>query len=74
MDMSSHVFLIRFLIIVIFIHTMVTRMEPGYIRVEADEVTYPMHIILRYEIERALLEGSISVAELPKLWNAKMVE
>ncbi|KAG0231001.1 M32 carboxypeptidase Taq metallopeptidase peptidase [Mortierella sp. GBAus27b] len=50
------------------------RIEPGFIRVEADEVTYPMHIILRYEIEKALVEGDITVSEVPSLWNAKMKE
>ncbi|KAF9403985.1 hypothetical protein BGZ94_004430 [Podila epigama] len=50
------------------------RVEPGYIRVEADEVTYGLHVILRYEIEKALIEGDITVAEVPGLWNAKMKE
>ncbi|KAG0345338.1 hypothetical protein BG005_001351 [Podila minutissima] len=50
------------------------RVEPGFIRVEADEVTYPLHIILRYEIEKALVEGDISVADVPSIWNAKMKE
>ena len=39
------------------------------IRVEADELTYPLHIILRYELETALLRGDIEVADLPALWN-----
>mmetsp|Transcript_28741 Transcript_28741/g.39724 ORF Transcript_28741/g.39724 Transcript_28741/m.39724 type:complete len:556 (-) Transcript_28741:269-1936(-) len=46
--------------------------KPSLIRVESDEVTYPMHIILRYEIERGLLDGSIPVADLPEVWRAKM--
>lgn len=47
--------------------------EPGLIRVEADELTYPLHIILRYEIESGLISGDIKVDEnLPKLWNQKM--
>ncbi|KAI1320203.1 hypothetical protein EDD11_001808 [Mortierella claussenii] len=50
------------------------RVEPSFIRIEADEVTYPLHIILRYEIERALVEGDITVAEVPGIWNAKMKE
>ncbi|KAG0302995.1 hypothetical protein BGZ99_002848, partial [Dissophora globulifera] len=50
------------------------RVEPGFIRIEADEVTYPMHVILRYEIEKALVEGDITVAEVPGIWNAKMKE
>jgi carboxypeptidase Taq len=36
------------------------------------QVTYPLHIILRYEIERGLLDGSIKVDDVPKVWNAKM--
>lgn len=50
------------------------RVEPGFIRIEADEVTYPLHVILRYEIEKALVEGDITVAEVPGIWNAKMKE
>ncbi|HRK09321.1 MAG TPA: carboxypeptidase M32 [Pseudobdellovibrionaceae bacterium] len=50
----------------------VQHVERGYIRVDADEVTYPSHIILRYELERGLVEGSIQVNELPGLWNEKM--
>lgn len=46
--------------------------QPSYIRVEADEVTYPMHVILRYELEKGLFDGSISVDQLPGLWNDKM--
>ena len=47
---------------------------PSLIRVEADEVTYPMHVILRYELERGLFDGSIDVEHLPDMWNAKMKE
>lgn len=47
-----------------------TRVVPGAIRIDADEVTYPAHIILRYEIERALIEGEIEVADIPALWDA----
>ncbi|KAG0063016.1 hypothetical protein BGZ89_010225 [Linnemannia elongata] len=50
------------------------RAEPIFIRLDADEVTYSMHIILRYEIEKALIEGDIQVADIPALWNAKMKE
>lgn len=50
-----------------------TRVEPGLIRVEADEVTYPAHVILRFEIERALIEGTIDVADIPALWDEKML-
>jgi carboxypeptidase Taq len=48
----------------------VTRVEPGFIRVEADELTYDLHIMLRVEIECALMDGSLAVAELPSAWNA----
>lgn len=47
---------------------------PSRIRVESDEVTYPMHIIVRYEIERALMDGSLAVADVPSTWNSKMQE
>lgn len=50
----------------------VNRAEPGLIRVEADELTYDMHIILRAEIEMALLTGDLSVADLPAAWAARM--
>lgn len=43
--------------------------EPSLIRIEADELTYPMHIMLRYDIERMLFSGEISVDELPKVWD-----
>jgi len=46
--------------------------QPGFIRVEADEVHYPLHVILRYEIERGLFDGSVAVSDLPGLWRDKM--
>ncbi|EFJ40298.1 hypothetical protein VOLCADRAFT_108221 [Volvox carteri f. nagariensis] len=46
--------------------------EPSLIRVEADEVTYPLHIILRYELEKGLLEGEVEVEDVPRLWNERM--
>ena len=49
----------------------VNRVHPSYIRVEADEVTYGMHIILRFELEQDLIEGRVNVAELPEVWNAR---
>jgi carboxypeptidase Taq len=52
----------------------VNRVRPSLIRVEADEVTYNLHIMLRVEIEMALLEGKLKVNELPEAWNAKMQE
>ncbi len=49
-----------------------TRVKRGFIRVDADEVTYPAHVILRYEIERALVEGDIEPDDIPALWDEKM--
>jgi carboxypeptidase Taq len=46
--------------------------QPSFIRVEADEVTYGLHVIIRFEIEKALIEGSLRVKDLPKVWNEKM--
>jgi carboxypeptidase Taq len=51
-----------------------TRVKPGFIRVDADELCYPAHIILRYEIERALIEGEIEAAQIPEIWDAKMMQ
>ncbi|MDF2721958.1 MAG: peptidase [Paenibacillus sp.] len=45
--------------------------QPSLIRIEADELTYNLHIMIRYEIEKALFEGSLQVADLPAYWNAK---
>ena len=56
------------------LNRLITRVKPGYIRVDADEVTYPAHIILRYEIERPLIEGEIEPEDIPALWDAKMAE
>ncbi len=50
------------------------KVEPSFIRVEADEVTYNLHIFLRFELEQELLEGRLAVADLPQAWNAKMKE
>ncbi|RLF51992.1 MAG: carboxypeptidase M32, partial [Thermoplasmata archaeon] len=44
------------------------------IRVEADELTYPLHVILRFELETKLIDEKISVSELPVLWNEKIDE
>ncbi len=51
---------------------LVSQVEPGLIRVDADEMTYPAHVILRFEIERALLDGSLPLEDLPAVWNEKM--
>jgi len=50
----------------------INRVNPSLIRVEADEVTYGLHIILRFELEQALVTGQLAVADLPDAWNAKM--
>ncbi len=49
------------------------RVAPGKIRVEADEVTYPLHVMLRYEIESALINGEIEAEDIPDIWNEKMM-
>jgi len=50
------------------------RVEAGLIRVNADETTYNLHIIVRFELELALLEGRLAVRDLPEAWNAKYAE
>ena len=62
-DISLHVF-----------YSAINLCRPSFIRVEADEVTYPMHIILRYEIEKGLFDETIKVKNLPEIWNDKMEE
>jgi carboxypeptidase Taq len=52
----------------------VHKVERGFIRVEADEVTYPLHVILRFEIEQDLVSGKIQVKDIPDVWDAKMQE
>jgi len=47
-------------------------LQPGLIRVEADELSYCLHIVLRYELELALIEGDLPVADLPREWNLRM--
>jgi carboxypeptidase Taq len=54
------------------LHRLLTRVRPGPIRVHADEVTYSAHVILRFEIERALIEGEIEAEDIPALWDEKM--
>ena len=49
-----------------------TRVKPGFIRVDADEVTYPAHVIMRYRLERAMIEGDMEIADLPGAWNDGM--
>lgn len=53
-------------------HRVLTRVSPGYIRVDADEVTYPAHIMLRYDIERDLISGKMEVDHIPDRWDHAM--
>jgi carboxypeptidase Taq len=54
------------------VHATLTRVRPSLIRVSADQVTYPLHIILRFELEVALIEDGLDVDELPAAWNDGM--
>ncbi|MFB6082593.1 MAG: carboxypeptidase M32 [Halanaeroarchaeum sp.] len=57
------------------VYAAANRVDPdNLIRVEADELTYHMHIVLRFEIERALIAGDLDVSEVPQVWNDKMAE
>jgi len=51
-----------------------SRVKPDFIRVDADEVTYPAHVILRYRLERAMLNGDLALEDLPGAWNDGMKE
>ena len=52
-------------------YRVVNRVQPGYIRTEADEVHYNLHVLMRFDLERALISGDLSVAELPDAWNER---
>ncbi len=52
----------------------INQVKPSFIRVEADEVTYPFHVFLRYDIEKRLVRGELAVVDLPKAWNEGMHE
>ena len=52
----------------------INRVQPGLIRVEADELSYPFHVFLRYDVERALFAGELDVATIPQQWNSYMKE
>jgi carboxypeptidase Taq len=56
------------------LYRLYTRVKPDFIRVDADEVTYPAHVILRYRLERALIAGDMTVDDLSSAWNAGMKE
>jgi carboxypeptidase Taq len=51
---------------------MYNRVSPGFIRVDADEVTYPAHVILRYRLEKQIIAGDLALADLPGAWNEGM--
>jgi len=51
----------------------VNRVSPGYIRTEADEIHYNLHVLLRFDLERALIAGDLQVADLPDAWNARFL-
>jgi carboxypeptidase Taq len=55
-------------------HRAINRVAPSAIRVEADEATYNLHVMLRVDMEIALIEGRISVGDVPELWNVRMHE
>jgi carboxypeptidase Taq len=52
----------------------INKVTPGLIRVEADPVTYGLHIMLRFELENLMLNGKLKISDLPELWNTKMEE
>lgn len=52
----------------------VHKVERGFIRVDADEATYPLHVILRFEIEQELVTGKLAARDVPEIWDAKMTE
>jgi carboxypeptidase Taq len=54
------------------LHAAIVAVAPSLIRVSADPLTYPLHIVLRFELEVALIEGSLDVADLPAAWNEGM--
>ena len=56
------------------LHRAVNRVKPSFIRVEADEATYGLHIVLRFELEQQLIDGSLAVKDLPEAWNRRFYE
>lgn len=52
----------------------INQVTPSFIRTESDEVTYNLHVMIRYEIEKGLINGTIQVADLPRIWNERMEE
>ncbi|MBL0927438.1 MAG: carboxypeptidase M32 [Phycisphaerales bacterium] len=56
------------------VHRAVNAVEAGFIRIESDEVTYNLHIMLRFDLERAMIAGDLDPADLPAVWNRRMKE
>jgi carboxypeptidase Taq len=56
------------------IYAMVNKVDPGFVRVEADETTYSLHVILRFELEQELLSGALEPNDLPDVWNQRMLD
>lgn len=54
------------------LYRVLTRVRRGMIRIDADELTYPVHVMLRYDLERQLLDGELAVKDLPEAWNQGM--
>jgi carboxypeptidase Taq len=52
-------------------HAIVNRVQPGYIRTEADEVHYNLHVMMRFDLERALVQGTLAVGDLESAWNER---
>lgn len=50
----------------------INNVKPHFIRIETDEISYNLHILLRFEIEKQLIEGSLSVKDIPEAWNERM--
>lgn len=56
------------------LYRLATRVKKDFIRVDADEATYPCHVLLRFEVEEALIDGKLRVADIPDVWDEKMQE
>jgi carboxypeptidase Taq len=56
------------------LYHLITRVKTNLIRIQADEITYPLHVILRHEIEKMLFDGQIGIQDLPSVWNDQMLK
>lgn len=56
------------------LYKLITRVNTNLIRINADEVSYPLHVVLRYEIEKQLFQGEITIEDLPSVWNQQMLK